>query len=202
MVAKRGEKIDFGARKFCGTSGCGSSRTQKSMGALRCAKVANHLTVIVSRCGRLLANLGLCRAGEHVGEKKRRNQTRLPSWKRRAAPEGPTLLGKPMDGRHLGCGGSHFLSRGNAWGGPLGESRASGVCRADSWRSLFGGSSRRRFSIPVPERVCDRRCLSRSGWGNAFIAITTAQAAVVGAERAGIWIETQSLALARDLSAG
>lgn len=66
----------------------------------------------------------------------------------------------------------------------------------------LGGSSRRRFSIPVPERVCDRRCLSRSGWGKAFIAITIAQAAVVGAERAGIWSETQSQALARDLSAG
>jgi hypothetical protein len=28
--------------------------------------------------------------------------------------EEPTLLGRPIDGRHLGCSGSHFLSRGGA----------------------------------------------------------------------------------------
>jgi len=74
---------------------------------------------------------------------------------------------------------------------------SGGLVKVSLW-GIFAA----QVSIPVPERVCDRRCLSRSGWGNAFIAITAAQAVVVGAEGAGIWIETQSLALARDLSAG
>jgi len=45
-------------------------------------------------------------------------------------------MGMSIDGRHLGCGGSHFLSRGGAWGGPEVILRKQGY-RAGSWRLSF-----------------------------------------------------------------
>lgn len=57
-----------------------------------------------------------------------------------------TLRGKPVDGRHLGCGGSCSFSRGDARGGPTRQWLCeSGALPGELVEALFGGSPRRRY---------------------------------------------------------
>lgn len=111
---------------------------------------------------------GFVKTSRADGRKRRRRTTPQAGdslWRSRPVPRG-TSSG---DGKHLGCGGSWFPSRGAARGGPGRRGGAS--------RSVGRARSRRRHVVARwflllrqgSPRARDTRCSSRSGWGEALV---------------------------------
>lgn len=164
-VAKGHRKREVSPRKFCGTSGCGSNRTQKSTGALR---PPNQWRIQLS--GWILQGVESLQSSRLVGVWVHSMMKKAPvpltrRWQRRAgggtvAPTGASPSMKGTSGA-----ADRALLRGGAREAALRRVCESSARQASSRGTLTGSIRRRRLLRPALKRACDRRCPSRLGWG-------------------------------------